>query len=134
VGCLKQADAVSQEEFYQFAKKVVEFKKELKDITKISVGDSLGYFGTLKVRDEMWTGCGAGVCGCAIDAEGNVKGCPIQHDEFNREPQKLSKHCKNCKYGKICKGGCKSSMFAQGTEFHFNDYCVYHIEQTKSIS
>ena len=156
VGCLKQADAVSQEEFYQFAKKVVEFKKELKDITKISVGDSLGYFGTLKVRDEMWTGCGAGVCGCAVDAEGNVKGCPIQHDEFNEgnirdkslkeiwlgekafkynsEPQKLSKHCKNCKYGKICKGGCKSSMFAQGTEFHFNDYCVYHIEQTKSIS
>ena len=43
--------AVSKEEFYQFAKKVVEFKKELTDITKISVGDSLGYFGTLKVRD-----------------------------------------------------------------------------------
>ncbi len=155
IGCLKQADAVSQEEFYQFAKKIVEFKKELNDTTKISVGDSLGYFGTLKVRDEIWTGCGAGVCGCAVDAEGNVKGCPIQHDEFNegnirdkplreiwlakkafkynREQQKLSKHCKSCKYGKICKGGCKSSMFAQGTKFHYNDYCIYHIENTKII-
>jgi len=157
VGCLKQADAVSQEEFYQFAKKVVQFKEELKNTTKIFVGDSLGYFGTLKVRDETWNGCSAGVYGCAVDAEGNVKGCPIQQDKFNegnirekslqeiwlgkkafrynREHQKLSGHCKTCKYGKICKGGCKTSMFAQGTQFHYNDYCVYHIEQNiKSVS
>jgi radical SAM protein with 4Fe4S-binding SPASM domain len=157
VGCLKQADAVSQGEFYQFAKKIVQFKEELKDITNISVGDSMGYFGSLKVRDSIWTGCGAGVCGCAMDAEGNIKGCPIQHDRFNegnirnkslrdiwldknafkynRKIQKLSKHCRTCRHSRICKGGCKSSMFAQDTGFHYNDYCIYHIEQNvKSLS
>lgn len=150
VGCLKQADSVSPEEFYRFAKKIVQFKEELKDITNISVGDSMGYFGSLKVRDYVWTGCGAGICGCAMDAEGNIKGCPIQHDRFNegnirnrslkdiwlgkdafkynRRKQHLTRHCRKCKHSKICKGGCKSSMFAQGTDFHYNDYCIYHIE------
>lgn len=153
VGCLSKADSISINEFYKFAQKVANFREELKDITHISVGDSLGYYGSLNLRDDLWTGCGAGVCGCAIDAEGNIKGCPIQHDKFNegnirknslkeiwlkegafsynRKPQKLSKHCKSCKYAKICKGGCKSSMFSQGTDFNYNDYCVYKIENSK---
>ena len=155
VGCLSKAESITPEEYYKFAQKVVQFKEELKGITEISVGDSLGYFGRLNVRDSVWTGCGAGLSGCAVDAEGNVKGCPIQHDKFNEgniretplreiwlnkkafvynsEPQKLIKHCKSCKYSKTCGGGCKSSMFAQGTDFHYNDYCVYHIEQEKGI-
>ena len=49
---------------------------------------------------------------------------------YNRKPSKLSKHCKTCKYSKSCKGGCKSSMDAQGTNFRYNDYCVYHIENS----
>lgn len=151
LGCLNKVDAVSTDEFYKFAKKVVQFKDELRDITKISVGDSLGYYGRLKVRDDFWNGCGAGVCGCSVDAEGNVKGCPIQHDKFNegnlrnkslkeiwldknsflynRKPSKLQKHCKKCEYSKFCKGGCKSSMYSQGTDFRYNDYCIYHIEE-----
>ena len=152
VGCLSKVDSISQEEFYKFAKKVSEFRKELKDIAHISVGDSLGYYGSLDIRDDQWMGCGAGICGCSIDAEGNVKGCPIQHDKYregsirknslkdiwlkkgafsyNREPQKLSRHCNSCKYKTRCRGGCKSSMYAQGTNFNYNDYCVYHIENS----
>ncbi|MFH1505957.1 MAG: radical SAM protein [archaeon] len=152
VGCLEKADAVSPEEFYEFAKKVAGYIEELKDITHISVGDSLGYYGKVRVRDTFWQGCGAGLCGVAVDAEGNVKGCPIQHDDFNegnirekslkdiwldknafsfnRKPIKLSKHCKTCKHAKYCRGGCKSSMHAQGTGFKYNDYCVYHIENS----
>lgn len=153
IGCLKKIDSVSTEEFYEFAKKIVRYKKELEGITYISVGDSLGYYGSLAaVRDWFWNGCGAGIVGCAVDAEGNVKGCPILPSVFNegnirnrplkeiwldknsfsynRKQKKLAKHCKSCKYGKYCRGGCKSSMYSQGTNFKYNDYCVYHLEQS----
>lgn len=155
LGCLSKIDSISTEEFYIFAKKVAEFREELKDITHISVGDSLGYYGSLNLRDTPWRGCGAGVNGCSIDADGNIKGCPIQNNKFiegnirdkslkeiwldkkgfsyNRNPKKLEKHCKTCKYGKICKAGCTSSMDSQGTNLNYNDYCVYHIEQMKNI-
>ena len=151
VGCLSKIDSISTDEFYEFAKKIAKYKEELKDITNISVGDSLGYYGTLKIRDSFWTGCVAGLTGCSVDAEGNLKGCPIQNDKFvegnirdkplkeiwlnkngfsyNRNPQKLLKHCSSCKYKVYCRGGCKSSMDSMGTDFRYNDYCIYHIEQ-----
>jgi radical SAM protein with 4Fe4S-binding SPASM domain len=155
VGCLEKADSVSITEYYNFAKKVADYRKELKDITYISIGDSLGYYGSLDIRDDLWMGCRAGISGCAVDAEGNVKGCPIQHDSFNegnirekplkdiwldknafsynRNPVKLEKHCKTCRYGKVCKGGCKTSMYSQQTNFRYNDYCLYHIEKNNRV-
>ncbi|VVB77801.1 7,8-dihydro-6-hydroxymethylpterin dimethyltransferase [uncultured archaeon] len=156
VGCLSKADSISQEEFYEFGKKIAKYREELKEITNISVGDSMGYYGSLNLRDSFWTGCGAGLSGCSVDAEGNLKGCPIQNDKFvegnirktplkelwlkkgafsyNREPKKLVKHCKSCKYAVYCRGGCKSSMDSNGTDFRYNDYCIYHIEKTKKFA
>jgi len=151
IGCLKKIESVSTDEFYEFAKKAYEYKKELKNITYISIGDSLGYYGDFCLRDEFWNGCGAGLSGCSVDAEGNVKGCPILPSVFhegnirdrplkeiwldknsfsyNRKPKKLTKHCKSCNYSKYCRGGCKSSMYSQETDFKYNNYCAYHIEQ-----
>lgn len=153
IGCLKKIESVSTNEFYEFAKKIISYKEELKDITYISVGDSLGYYGDLEVRDWFWNGCGAGIVGCAVDAEGNVKGCPLipsifnegnirnrplkeiwldkKSFSYNRKPEKLSKHCKNCKHSNYCRGGCKSSMYAQETDFKYNNYCLYQIEQSR---
>ncbi len=156
IGCLKKIESVSTEEFYEFAKKIMKYKEELKDITHISVGDSLGYYGTSCIRDWFWNGCGAGISGCSVDAEGNVKGCPILPSVFhegnirdrplkdiwldknsfsyNRKPKKLTKHCNSCKYSKYCRGGCKSSMYAQETDFKYNNYCLYQIEQSRKCS
>lgn len=153
IGCLETADSVSLDEYYSFAQKIADYRQELKDVTNISIGDSLGYYGSLDIRDNLWIGCKAGVSGCAVDAEGNVKGCPIQHDSFNegnikekplkeiwldenafsynRRPVKLEEHCKKCKYSKLCKGGCKTSMYSQKTDFKYNDYCIYHIEKSR---
>lgn len=151
LGCMNPKEVLSQKEISEFAKKIYEFRKRIKN-TKIFVGDNLGYFDKYDMQED-WNGCRAGISICAIDSEGNVKGCPIHpnsliegnlrnrtlkdiwDDEmsfgYNRKfkPQ-LKKHCKKCKYEKICKGGCKASMHSQNKSFECNDYCLKFIEES----
>jgi radical SAM protein with 4Fe4S-binding SPASM domain len=150
LGCMNRQEVLSQREILDFAKKIYGFRNKLKDI-KIFVGDNLGYFDKYNMQED-WNGCRAGITICAIDSEGNVKGCPI-HPNFlvegnlrkgtlrdiwrdkksfgynrNSKP-KLTKHCKECRFSKVCRGGCKASMYAQHKSFECNDYCLKFIEK-----
>ncbi len=123
--------------------------------TEIFVGDNLGYFDRYNMQED-WQGCRAGISICAIDSEGNVKGCPI-HPNFliegnlrekslyeiwndkksfgynrNAKP-KLKKQCGKCKFSKICRGGCKASMYSQRKNFKYNDYCLKFIQEKENI-
>jgi radical SAM protein with 4Fe4S-binding SPASM domain len=150
IGNLAKNMALSDKEYVELAKKVDSYKKELASMCNIFVGDSLGYFCDYKIRDEEWKGCLAGLNHCAIGSEGEIKGCPIQPDEFiegnirkdnlfdiwrnprsfkyNREPIVLEKHCKKCKYSKECRAGCKTAMYTQHTGLTYNNLCVRHIQ------
>jgi len=150
LGCMDRQEALSQKETLEFAKKIFGFRNNLKG-TKIFVGDNLGYFDRYNMQED-WRGCRAGISICAIDSEGNVKGCPI-HPNFliegslrnkslyeiwndkksfgynrNAKP-KLKKQCGKCQHSKICRGGCKASMYSQHKNFECNDYCLKFIEE-----
>ncbi len=149
IGCMDRKEALDYTETCLLAKKISNYKKELKDIA-IFVGDNMGYFDRYCTQ-EGWKGCQAGISICAIDSEGNIKGCPIHPNcmiegsirertfseiwldknsfSYNRKPVKLKKHCGQCKYAKICQGGCKASMYAQRTNFEYNNYCLRFLEQ-----
>jgi len=150
LGCMDRQEALSQKETLEFSKKISKFRNELKN-THIFVGDNLGYFDRYNMQED-WSGCRAGISICAIDSEGNVKGCPIHPNIFiegnlrtrtlqkiwgdeksfgyNRNAKsKLKEHCKKCEYAKICRGGCKSSMYAWRKNFECNDYCLKFIEE-----
>ncbi|MFH1430881.1 MAG: radical SAM protein [Nanoarchaeota archaeon] len=150
LGCMNRKEVLSPEETMKFAKKISNFRKRLKD-TRIFVGDNLGYFDQYNTQ-ENWRGCRAGITICAIDSEGNVKGCPIHPNcmiegnlrnntlkelwqdknsfGYNRNSKpKLTKQCKKCEYSNICRGGCKASMYAQHKSFDYNDYCLKFISE-----
>ncbi len=153
LGCMSKMETLSPRELMVFAEKIHRFREQLTD-TKIFVGDNLGYFDALKTQED-WHGCRAGLSICAIDSEGNVKGCPIHPNAFiegnlrqrslkeiwndknsfgyNRNHKtKLKKHCQKCNFSKICRGGCKASMYAQHQSFEYNEYCLKFIaEQQK---
>lgn len=154
LGCMDRQEALSQKETLEFAKKIYGFRNNLRD-TKIFVGDNLGYFDRYNMQED-WRGCRAGISICAIDSEGNVKGCPI-HPNFliegnlrnkslyeiwndkksfgynrNAKP-KLKKQCGKCQFIKICRGGCKASMYSQHKNFECNDYCLKFIEEEKIV-
>jgi len=150
IGCMQRKIALDEKELVEFSKKIEEFKKELDGKCKIFLGDSLGYYGKHKIRDEPWNGCLAGLNHLAIDPEGNIKGCPIHPNEliegnirkddlmkiwqsddtfsYNRKPQKLEKHCKSCKHNNICRGGCKALMYCLTGNLKYNPMCLKHIE------
>jgi radical SAM protein with 4Fe4S-binding SPASM domain len=102
---------------------------------------------------SKWRGCQAGVSVLGIESDGSVKGClslpkefiegnlrerPI--DEIWNDPgafpynrkfntDYLKDHCKGCKYGKTCKGGCLSVSLSETGNAHCDPYCFYRIEK-----
>lgn len=98
-----------------------------------------------------WDGCGAGRYNLGILHNGDIIGCvSIRDKEFiegnirdeslrsiweredafswNREltKDKLKGHCKKCRYGAICKGGCTNSRLVhKGNIYEENQYCSY---------
>lgn len=108
---------------------------------------------------NFFCGCSAGCLNVGIEADGNVKGClSLQSDEFvegnvreeslidiwhkkgnfsyNRDfkIEDLGGDCKDCKYGEICRGGCKfMSVGATGTPYG-NPYCLHAVINNKSKS
>jgi radical SAM protein with 4Fe4S-binding SPASM domain len=100
-------------------------------------GNNIGYFGPLEstLRGNLprghHTGCGAGVSGIGIEADGTIKGCPSLATatwgsgnvrdarlvdiwergaamRFNRGrgAESLWGYCASCYYADVCKGGC----------------------------
>lgn len=149
VGNLDKSEALDEPEFMELAQKVERIRKELTG-TKVFVGDSLGYFGKACIRDEEWGGCTAGITHCAIDAYGNVKGCPIQPPElvegnirnksldeiwrsdsafrYNREDVELEGYCLKCRHKRSCRAGCKTSAYHITGNVRENQMCLHYLE------
>lgn len=148
-GNLNKHEALDEAKFMELATMIETIRKELRD-TRVFVGDSLGYFGSACIRDEEWNGCTAGISHCAIDAYGNVKGCPVQPPEliegnirdssvadiwrsesafqYNRRKVRLDGYCSTCKHRKVCRAGCKTSAFHITGSIRENKMCLYFIE------
>lgn len=100
-------------------------------------GNNIGYFGPYETSlrgtlpNGHHVGCGAGVSGLGIEADGTIKGCPSMATatwgsgnirdhrlvdiwerslpmRFNRERgvESLWGYCRTCYYAETCKGGC----------------------------
>jgi len=104
-----------------------------------------------------WDGCIAGKSILGIQSNGNVKGCLALSDKFvegnirersikeiwndpntfaynrNFKISDLGENCKDCKYGKECKGGCTTRSDSITGIPHNDLYCFYKIENTLEI-
>jgi len=100
-----------------------------------------------------WTGCQAGITALGIQSNGGVKGCLSLPNSFvednvrkhnvidiwnnpdfcsyNRKFKKedLKNDCKDCKYGKSCKGGCLAVSASMTDKTHCDPFCLYLIEK-----
>ncbi|MDP3104705.1 MAG: radical SAM protein [Candidatus Methanoperedens sp.] len=152
VGNLDKSEALDESEFMELARKVGGIRKELTG-TRVFVGDSLGYFGKACIRDEDWGGCTAGITHCAIDAYGNVKGCPIQPQElvegnirdnsldkiwlsdsafrYNRGDIELEGYCSKCQHKRSCRAGCRTSAYHITGNIRENRMCLHYMEMQR---
>jgi len=99
-----------------------------------------------------WNGCQAGISVLSIKSNGDVIGClatpgafiegnirersiiDIWNDPkafaYNRKfnIEQLGENCKDCKFGKTCKGGCMGMSYSFTNKPHNDPYCFYKIE------
>lgn len=96
----------------------------------------------------FWSGCSAGVSGVFIDSTGNVKGCGSLYDDrfiegnvretplaeiwndpghfvYNRQftPDLLAGKCAGCRFGRLCKAGCRSSNYFATGSLYVSAFC-----------
>lgn len=104
-------------------------------------GDLSGY--------GFYTGCKAGITSIGIDSAGNVRGCESMYDErfiegnlrekslreiwespdsfaYNRkfEMEKLTGGCRECEFGDLCMGGCRSYNYFTHGKLYEAIHCV----------
>jgi len=147
---------LSKEEYYSLALFIAATRKKYNKKLAIMGAHSIGYHSQI-LRNTMllpiWKGCQAGITIVGIQSDGKVKGCLSLPDSFvegnirkrnlidiwnDNEFASYTRHfkiedlqnsCKECRYGKSCKGGCSTMSVALTNELHCNPYCLYLLEK-----
>ncbi len=100
-----------------------------------------------RVTSRCWMGCFAGIRALGIMSDGSVKGCLALPDEsiegnvrvepleeiwgdmsrfaYNRafDPASLGGECAECKFGRICRGGCTAFAMSVHGRPHISTHC-----------
>lgn len=158
VGRFPKKLMLSKEEFYTAAIFIATSRKKYSTKELPIVGaHSFGYFSGMLPNINItpdWSGCQAGITAIGIQSNGDVKGCLSLPEDFvesnirqksiseiwndpefcsyNRyfKQENLNGDCKDCKYGKTCKGGCLAVSAAVTNKRHYDPYCLKLIEKT----
>ncbi len=160
IGRFTKDQMLSEEEFYAAALFISSTRKQytFKELP-ITGAHCFGYNSSLlpNIMLSPWRGCQAGISGLGIQSDGMIKGCLSLTDEFiegnikkdkieeiwnnanafsyNRKftTKNLKNGCKDCKYGKNCKGGCLSVSTSLTNQANSDPYCLYLIEKDMKI-
>jgi len=156
IGRFPKNQILSKEDFYSVALFIASIKKNYSTKELAVLGaHNFGYHSKIlpNVMLFPWMGCQAGISTMGISSDGQVKGCMSLPDEFiqgnirkksikeiwndsefayyNRKFSKddLEGECKNCRYGKQCKGGCITVSKTITGQNHNDPYCLFLIEK-----
>ena len=162
IGRFPEKLILSKEEYYSLALFIVATRKKY-SVKELAVmgAHSIGYNSQI-LRSTMiipvWKGCQAGIATMAFQSNGNVKGCLSLPDEYveanirekrlkdiwsdpnfasysrNFKKEDLKGSCKDCRYGKSCKGGCGTMSTAITGELNCDPYCLYLIEKEMKMT
>jgi radical SAM protein with 4Fe4S-binding SPASM domain len=157
IGRFRKELMLSKEEFYSAALFIAATRRKyrIKELP-IMGAHSFGYYSKVLPNHAIlpnWNGCQAGITAIAIQSNGGVKGCLSLPEEFveanikekrlkeiwedpnfcsfmrSFNKQNLNGECKECKYGKKCKGGCMAASVSLTGEKFSNPYCFKLIEE-----
>jgi len=148
--------ALSKEEYYSVALFIASLRKrytpkELPVIGAHCFGYHSRHIPSVGFYSE-WNGCQAGISILSIKSNGDVIGCLATPDlyiegnirkrniidiwndpnsfAYNRKfkLKDLGENCRDCKYGKTCRGGCIGMSIGFTEKAHNHPYCFYKIE------
>jgi radical SAM protein with 4Fe4S-binding SPASM domain len=149
---------LSLDEFYSVALFIASTRQKysLKEVP-ITGAHCVGYNSRMLPNITLspkWIGCQAGLTVLGIQSDGGVKGCLALSNNFVEgnvrerslteiwnDPkfcsytrqfkiEDLNGACKDCKFGKSCKGGCNAVSTSLTEKTHGDPFCLYLIEKT----
>ena len=161
VGRFPESFMLSKDEFYSVALFIASCRKKY-SIKELPVMGAHNFGYNSKILPNImilpWIGCQAGLTAIGIQSDGGIKGCLSLPDEFiegnvrdqniidiwnnpnsfsynrNFKKEDLRGQCKECKYGKRCKGGCLTVSWSLTGKNHSNPYCLRLIEKETIIT
>ena len=140
-------------EVIRFAAEVSDSDRENRTFY-IGLADNIGYYTPEEnkirgIRGLRFSGCSAGLTSLGIDSVGNVRGCESMYDDrfiegnlrerslidiwtdenafaYNRRfsAGMLTGGCRNCPYGPVCAGGCRSYNWFTAGKLYENVLCA----------
>jgi len=156
IGRFPQNLMLSKKEYYSAALFIAATKKKysIKELPVLGA-HNFGYHSQILPNLMLlpWIGCQAGLTALGIQSDGSVKGCLSLPDKFiegnirkrslidiwndsnlfsyNRgfKVENLENQCRDCTYGKRCKGGCVTVSSSLTGKNHCNPYCLKSIEE-----
>jgi radical SAM protein with 4Fe4S-binding SPASM domain len=158
IGRFPKSLHLSLEEFYSVGLFIASTRQKysLKEMP-ITGSHCIGYNSQMLPNITLspkWIGCQAGLTALGIQSNGGVKGCLALSNSFiqgNVRERSLTKiwndpefcldtrqfktedlngDCKDCKFGKGCKGGCNAVSTSLTGKAHGDPFCLYRIEKT----
>jgi radical SAM protein with 4Fe4S-binding SPASM domain len=158
VGRFPRELMLSHEEFYTVALFIASTRKNysIKELP-IMGAHNFGYHSQVlpNVMILPWMGCQAGLTAIGVQSNGNIKGCLSLPDRFvegnirtrsihelwnnpnsfayNRKfhVSDLENDCKQCSYGRRCRGGCLSVSTSVVGKYHADPFCLHSIEKKR---
>lgn len=156
IGRFQKSQMLSKEEFYSVALFIASTRKKYSSKELPVLGaHNFGYYSKVLPNIMLfpWVGCQAGLSTIGIQSDGHIKGCMSLPDTFiegnirnrsiidiwndpnsfvyNRKfkEEDLNGHCRDCKYGKRCKGGCLTVSTTLTGKNHCDPYCLHLVEE-----
>ena len=153
IGRMPQKAMVTEAQFWEMAKFVLDTKQNYSDKIDLTGADVTGYMSDFAMAVQgRWYGCQAGMKVLGIGSDGTVRGCLSQQFDryiegnirersiidiwndpnafqYNRhfDCSMLTGYCKDCRYRGVCRGGCTVAATAREGQ-RCNPYCLYKIE------
>ena len=153
IGRMPQKAMVTEAQFWEMAKFVLDTKQNYSDKIDLTGADVTGYMSDFAMAVQgPWYGCQAGMKVLGIGSDGTVRGCLSQQFDryiegnvrersiidiwndpnafkYNRhfDCSMLTGYCKDCRYRGVCRGGCTVAATAREGQ-RCNPYCLYKIE------
>lgn len=157
-GRMEHNKTINQQEFLSLVKFIAENRVIYKNRLDLTATHGIGYFSQKypDLYNYTWSGCEAGINTLGLKSDGNVTGCLILSDSFIEDnvrrrrlidvwndPKSFSynRHfsenmlkgkCRSCRWGKICRGGCREASFSFTGDMFESPFCLYHLEKTNN--
>ncbi len=155
-GNFSREHLISPEEYYAVGMFIAAQRiKNRFDELPVVGAHCFGYYSDVLPGSRGWKGCTAGFQSIGITSNGGIVGClSMGNDRYlegnirerslaeiwndpnsfsynrNYDTDQLGANCRDCKFGRQCKGGCNSMSINLTDSFHNDPFCFRSLEKS----